>query len=59
MDKKICLKFKIGFIMIGLNQIFLLKRSYFEISLSVESYDKKTDENCRNGYIAEKLRTNL
>ena len=54
MDIKIFLKFWIGLIQIELNQIFPMKPSEFEISLSVESYAKKTDENCWNGYVAEK-----
>ena len=31
-----------------------MKPSQFEISLSIENYDKKTSENCRNSYVAEK-----
>ena len=39
--------FKIGLTLIDLNQIFLIKPSEFEISLSVVGYDKKkTAENC-------------
>ena len=45
MDEKIVLKFKIELILIDLNQIFPMKPSEFEISLLVESYDKKTAEN--------------
>ena len=37
-----------------LNQIFPIKPSQFKISLSVESYDKKTFENCQNYHVAEK-----
>ena len=31
-----------------------MKPSEFKISISVESYDEKTAENCRNYYVAEK-----
>ena len=41
-------------ILIDLNQIFLMKPSEFEISLSVKSYEKKIAENSRNGCVAEK-----
>ena len=55
MDTKIYFKYKIGLILIHLNHIFPMKTSKFEISLLVESYDKKKSaENCRNGYVAEK-----
>ena len=42
--KNYFLKFKIGFILIDLDKILPTKASEFEISLSVESYDKKTAE---------------
>ena len=55
MDIKLCFKFKIELIQIDLKQIFPMKPSEFEISLSVKSYDKKNcDKNCRNGYVEEK-----
>ena len=31
-----------------------MKPSEFKFSISVESYDEKTAENYRNGYVAEK-----
>ena len=37
-----------------MNQILPIKPSEFEISISVERYDKKTAENYRNCYDAEK-----
>ena len=37
-----------------MDQIFPMKLSEFEISISVESYDEKTAENNRNCYVAEK-----
>ena len=52
-DKKIFYKFEICSILIDLNQIFPMNLSEIEISLLVESYDKKNDENWWNGYIAE------
>ena len=39
---------------LDLSQIFPIKSSEFEISLSVESYDEETTQNCRNGYVDEK-----
>ena len=53
-DEKICLKFKIGSILIDMIQIFPIKLSESEISFSVERDDKKTAENYRNCYVAEK-----
>ena len=48
-DVNISFDFKIGLILIDLNNyIFLLKPSEIEISLSVESYDEKTDKNYQN-----------
>ena len=41
MDKIIYYKIKIGINLIDLNQIFPIKTSEFEISVSVESYDKE------------------
>ena len=40
--------------LIDLNQIFLIKPSEYEISLSVKSYDEKNVENYQNYYIIEK-----
>ena len=37
-----------------LDLILSLISSVFKISISVESYDEKTVENYRNGYVAEK-----
>ena len=51
--KKYFSKLKIGLILIDLNQIFPMKPSKFEIFFSVESYDTKTAETCRNCYGAE------
>ena len=36
----------------SVNQIFSIKPSEFEISISVEIYDGKTAENYRNCYVA-------
>ena len=52
--RKIFSKFEIGMVLIDLNQNFPMKPSEFEISLSVESYEKKPDKNCRNGNVVEK-----
>ena len=54
MDSKILFLFKIGLILIDLKKIFPVKQSEFKISKSVESYNKKTAENYRNCYVAEK-----
>ena len=43
-----------GLTLIDLNEIFPMKPSESKISLSVDSYDKKTAENFRNFYDAEK-----
>ena len=53
MDKKNIFKIEIGLVLIELNQIFPMKSLEFKISLSVASYNKKTDENCRNVYVSE------
>ena len=45
MDKKLFFKFKIGLILIDLNQILPMKPSEFEISLSVKSKNKINAEN--------------
>ena len=37
-----------------LNKIFSMKPTELKISISVESYDKKTVENDRNRYVVEK-----
>ena len=54
MNTKLFLKFKIKLILIDLNQIFPMKPLGFQNVLSVKSYDKKTPENFRNSYVAEK-----
>ena len=54
MGKKILFEYKIGLILINLNQTFPMKPSEFKISILVESYDEKTAENYRNRYVAEK-----
>ena len=55
MDEKIYFyNFVIGLILIDLKQILPMKPSKFETSVSVESYNKKTAKNCRNGYFSEK-----
>ena len=51
---KLFFEFDIGYILIELNQIFPMKPSELKISLSVESYDEKPDENEQNCYVAEK-----
>ena len=53
-EYKIFFKCKIRVILRDLNQMFPMKTSLFLISLSVESYDKKTAENFRNSYVTEK-----
>ena len=47
---------EIGHILIDLilNYMFPMKPSEFRISISIESYDEKTAENCRNCYVFEK-----
>ena len=45
MDKICIFLFKLGYIPIGLDQIFPLKQSEFKISLSVKIYNEKTAEN--------------
>ena len=42
------------YILIDLNWIFTMEPSEFKISIVVESYDEKTAENYRNGYVAKK-----
>ena len=54
MYKKILFLFEIGYILIDLNQIFLMKPSEFKIFISVESCDEKTTENYQNCYVGEK-----
>ena len=54
MKKKNYITFEIGYILIDLNYIFLMKPSEFKIFISVESYDEKIAENYRNCYVAEK-----
>ena len=54
MDKKIYYRISKGLIRIDLNEVFPMKPSKFDISHSVESYDKKTAENRRNFNDAEK-----
>ena len=41
MYKKMLFEFKIGLILIDLNQILPMKSSEFEISVSIETYNKK------------------
>ena len=54
MDKEIFFKFKIRYIQIDLNQIFKMKPSEFETSISIERDDENTAENYRNCYVADK-----
>ena len=54
MNEKVFSKFKARLILINLNKIFPMKPSELEISFSVENYNKKTAESCRNSYVAEK-----
>ena len=49
--KKIFLHFEIQYILIDLNWIFLIKPSELKTSILVESYDEKTSENYRKGYV--------
>ena len=42
------------YILIDRNQIFPMKPSEFNISISVDSNDEKTAENYRNSYVAGK-----
>ena len=44
---------KIEYILMYLKQIFPLKLSELKISISVKSYDEKTDDNYRNCYVTE------
>ena len=53
MNKKIHLEFKIGLILIDQNQFFSMKPSNMKYIFSFKTYDKKTVEKCRNGYVAE------
>ena len=52
--KKYFFKFKIELTPIDLTQLFPMKPSEFEISLQSKVMRKKSAENCRNGYVAEK-----
>ena len=52
--KKIIFKIEIGYIQIDLDYIFPMKPSEYKISILVESYIEKKDENYRNCYVAEK-----
>ena len=54
MYKEIFFQSKIGLILIYLNEIFPIKPSEFEFSLSFIGNDKKTTESCPNFYDAEK-----
>ena len=54
MEDKLFFQSNIWLILIDLTKFFLMKPSEFEISFSVESYNKKIAENGRNSYAVEK-----